>query len=235
VLGPDHQTVTLATTPLSEGLYTLTINNIEDYWSNVVPADTAETFTYTDVLYAHWKLDETEGTTAHDRAGTNDANLIGDPIWQPDGGVIDGALLLDGIDDYIDTPLFLDVGAPFGIFAWVKGGGGNQVIVDNWLRTAHVTGNLVTALGTIRLYSETPVIDGQWHRVGVVGDPRTGTRVLYVDDVEVARDTQEAEYWAYESGFTLTIGAIKSWGGTPRYFWSGMIDDVKIYDRRDSE
>ena len=43
-------------------------------------------------LAAHWKLDEAEGTIAYDSAGEHDGVLNGNPLWQPEGGMIDGAL-----------------------------------------------------------------------------------------------------------------------------------------------
>jgi hypothetical protein len=51
----------------------------------------------TDNLVAHWKLDETTGLTAFDSSGQgNDGTLSGGPVWQPAGGVTDGALQFDG-------------------------------------------------------------------------------------------------------------------------------------------
>jgi len=243
VVGLDNQTVTLATTMLSEGTYTLTINNIEDYWSNVVLADTQETFTHTDILHAHWKLDEAEGTVAHDSAGTYDANLIGDPVWRPDGGQVGGALELDGVDDGIQSDLVLDpVGqdlhGPFSVFVWVKGGGPNQVIIsqalgDNWLM-ADASGNLKTEAkkqttwASMPLSSDALITDGQWHHVGLVWDADAGIRSLYVDEIEVATDQPRClsgHYW--DAGFH--IGAPKRLN-FPDY-WSGLIDDVRVYDR----
>jgi hypothetical protein len=43
---------------------------------------------------AYWKLDETEGIIAHDSVGDNDAFLMGDPTWQPEGQYIANAVLL---------------------------------------------------------------------------------------------------------------------------------------------
>ena len=51
---------------------------------------------------AHWPLDETGGQVAEDIAGGFDGNLVGDPVWQPDGGRLLGALELDGLDDQVD-------------------------------------------------------------------------------------------------------------------------------------
>ncbi|MFC1766226.1 kelch repeat-containing protein, partial [Planctomycetota bacterium] len=46
-------------------------------------------------LIAHWKLNESEGDVAYDSAGLNDATLNGGPLWQPYGGIVDGALQFD--------------------------------------------------------------------------------------------------------------------------------------------
>ena len=59
-------------------------------------------------VVAYWKLDETEGTVAHDSAGTKDATLMGGALWQPAGGKVAGAIQLDGVDDYIKAPFVLN-------------------------------------------------------------------------------------------------------------------------------
>jgi hypothetical protein len=61
-------------------------------------------------LIAYWKLDEAEGVVAADRVGTNNATLVGDPLWRLAGGKLAGALQLDGIDDYVRTPFIVDPG-----------------------------------------------------------------------------------------------------------------------------
>jgi len=186
-------------------------------------------------LFAHWKLDETEGSIAQDSVGDKDGTLNGNPVWQPAGGKVNGALELDGLDDYVSTPFILDPAAgAFSIFAWIKGGKPGQVIVSqiggmNWLLADATEGKLMTEL-TIAgrlgrpLSSQTIVTDDDWHRIGLTWDG--SNRKLYVDDVEVAKDTQTSP-----AGSTggLYIGAGK--GLEAGSFWSGLIDDVKIYDR----
>ena len=82
-------------------------------------------------LLAHWKLDEAEGITVCDSAGDCDATACGDPLWQPDGGAVDGALALDGSDDFLATDFVLDPSeGPLSVFAWVKGGASGQVVVS---------------------------------------------------------------------------------------------------------
>jgi hypothetical protein len=74
------------------------------------------------------------------------------------------------------------------------------------------------------LKSDSAITDGQWHRIGFVWD---GTnRTLYVDDILVAEDTQ-ANLQGSDEG--LYIGTDKSM--EPGTYWSGLIDDIRIYNR----
>jgi len=182
-------------------------------------------------LIAHWKLDETEGSVAHDSAIGYDGMLNGDPVWEPAGGHIDGALRYDGVDDYLRTPRILNpADGPFSVFAWVQGDGPGKVILSqedgaDWLMVQN--GKLTTALTSGRggpLASSVVVTDGAWHQVGCVRDG--SDRVLYVDGIEVARDTV-ISLKPDSGGFH--IGAGKSL--EPGSFWQGLIDDVRIYDR----
>ena len=186
-------------------------------------------------LIAYWKLDETEGAIAHDSVGDNDGTLNGNPVWQPNAGKVNGALELDGTDDYVSTPFILDpaTGA-FSVFAWVQGGAPAQVVISqtrgaNRLSASPAEGKLMTELmaagrfGT-PLFSEAVIIDGEWHRVGLTWDG--STRTLFVDNVEVAKGTQ-GTLAGSQGG--LYIGAGKNLEAGS--FWSGLIDDVRIYDR----
>ncbi len=189
-------------------------------------------------LVAHWALDETEGSIVYDSVAANDAVVIGEPVWQPAGGAVDGALAFDGIDDYVSTPFILDPSdGAFSVFAWLKGGAAGQVIISqtggaNWLLADPSEGRLRTSLSRPAggrsapqpLISEFVITDGNWHHVGFVWDG--SNRMLYVDDVEVARDTQVG-LESSEGG--LYIGAGKNL--EPGSFFSGLIDDVRIYDR----
>lgn len=104
-------------------------------------------------LLAHWKLDEEDGGIAYDSAGDNDGTLNGDPNWQPTAGSVHGAIELDGEDDYVSTDFVLDpADGPFSVFAWVKAGAPEQVVISqvgetgrNWL-AADSQGNLMTDL-----------------------------------------------------------------------------------------
>jgi len=185
-------------------------------------------------LFARWKLDETEGVTAYDCVNHRDGTLEGGTVWQPTGGQVDGAVQLDGINDYVSTPFVLNPSSgPFSVFAWVKGDADGKVIVSqksgaNWL-LIDSSGKLMTELkaaGTSggALVSEAIITDGNWHRAGFVWDGTS--RILYVDGIEVARDAQAT---LTPSSGSLYIGAGSTKAATS--FWKGLIDDVRIYDR----
>jgi Tol biopolymer transport system component len=195
-------------------------------------------------MIAHWKLDEIDGDIAHDKAGNYHGDLNGDPIWQPAGGMHDGALEFDGNDDYVSTPFVLNPGEKsFGVFVWIQGGAPGQVIISQsniagarsaipgctWLGTNPSNGSLMTGLmDTVfgPLESDSIITDGQWHHIGLVYDLVTMRRHLYVDGAEVAVDTD-------------FIGGVQTTGGLyigagqaldPSTFFSGLIDEVRIYN-----
>ena len=183
---------------------------------------------------AHWKLDETEGHITFDHIGRNDGILVGDPIWHPEAGRIAGALELDG-STFVATAHVLDpADGPFSVLAWVKGDVPGQVIVsqtdgENWLCTNPTDGSLMTELKSGSrsarvLYSDTIITDGAWHRIGFTWDD--SSRRLYVDEVLVAEDTQS--YLASCFG-GLKIGT--GYNMAPGTYWTGLIDDVRIYNR----
>jgi len=187
-------------------------------------------------LVAHWRLDEAEGTVAADSAGRClDATVMGNAMWQPDGGRIGGTLAFDGQDDRLSTPFVLEPSeGPFSAFAWIEGGAPGQVVFSrvggaNWLMASSSGGVLMTDLKSTgrlgkSLASTTVITDGNCHRVGLSWDG--SNRILYVDGIEVARDTQ-AGLAPWAGG--LYIGASSAMA--PGTFWKGLIDDVRIYDR----
>ena len=74
------------------------------------------------------------------------------------------------------------------------------------------------------LYSDAIIIDGDWHHVGFIWD---GTnRRLYVDDILVAEDTDVA-LAACHDGLNIGCGKLMA----PTTFFTGLIDDVRIYSR----
>ena len=228
--GTDDSTCDIGPMPWGDGMVNeVDLEVLMSYWKQEIDDPT---------LIAHWKLDESEGVIAQDSAGDYDGTLNGNPLWQPEGGMFDGAIELDGIDDYISTPFVLSPGRvdAFSVFAWIQGGTQGQVIIsqengEDWLLADDSEGNLSTELkrpvqAAVPLVSQTVITDGEWHRVGFVWDG--SYRTLYVDDVEVAKDQDDqVNLKSYAGGLYIGAGKSRAAGS----FWSGLIDDVRIHNR----
>jgi len=185
-------------------------------------------------LIAHWAFDEMDGMSAIDSAGDNDAVVVGGAEWLPDGGQVDGALKLNGVDGCVVAEHVLNpADGPFSILAWINGGAPGQVILSqinnaNWLYFDSSEGRLMSDIQAAGrsgpLLSQAIITDGQWHRIGFVWDG--SKRMLYVDGVIVAEDTQDGLTSSYGG---LYIGCGKNMeAGT---YFSGLIDDIRIYNR----
>jgi carboxymethylenebutenolidase len=101
----------------------------------------------------------------------------------------------------------------------------------NWLST-DAGGRLMTGLSrpaggrqpASPLVSESRIVDGDWHRIGVVWNG--AARALYVDDVLVAED--------FQPSIAGSPGRLNIGGGAnleSGAFFSGLIDDVRIYNQ----
>jgi hypothetical protein len=193
-------------------------------------------------LIAYWKLNEVEGDVTCNSACDNYGVLCGHPIWQPDGGMVAGALQFDGIDDYVKTDFVLNpTDGDFSAFAWIQGGAPGQVIIsqadgigtgETWLGADALDGKLMTGLRPPDTRSPTPpmvsdfvITDGLWHHVGIVVTSR-GVRSLYVDGIRVAADTKGIILPSSNGGLYFGAGVTLE----PEGFFSGLIDDVRIYD-----
>ena len=97
---------------------------------------------------------------------------------------------------------------------WVKASRCQQ-----WLTELISAGRAATLL-----QSQAVTTDGNWHRIGSVWDGLC--RTLYVDGVAVAEDAQDG---LKNAGNGLYIGTGKAMA--PGTYFSGLIDDVRIYNR----
>jgi hypothetical protein len=74
-------------------------------------------------LVGHWAFDEAAGKIAYDSAGENHGILFGNPIWQPTGGMVGGALEFDGYGDYMladDARQPLNGSDALTVALWIK-------------------------------------------------------------------------------------------------------------------
>ena len=241
--GTDTSLCDIGPTPLGDGIVDVQdlIVLAEHLFEEILPIG----------CVAYWKLDQTEGNIAHNSAGYNDGTCHGEPLWQPTDGHIGGALQFDGIDDYIETDYVLSpADGAFSAFAWIRGGAPGQVIIsqadtlagrtikpgNTWLGADLSDGRLMTDLGPVSTGSPTPpmisdsvITDGEWHHVGIVVTAYQAMRFrnLYMDGVRVVTEVVPVELPPSNGG--LHIGASNNLeAGT---FFSGLIDDVRIYNQ----
>jgi hypothetical protein len=200
-------------------------------------------------LVAHWRLDETSGTTAADSSGNGlNGTVEGDPQWV--AGVIGGALEFDG-DDYVDlgAPAVLDFGTEdFTITAWIKmtattrgsifaiggddGGGIRYTLAMGEGNDNKLTLTMDDDSSKNQSMGDTVINDGVWHHV--VGMIKGDVALVYVDGVLDGTIDLPAGYDL--SGVlqhNAYIGAITSNASNTLHaekFMIGLIDDVRIYD-----
>lgn len=201
-------------------------------------------------LVAHWELDETSGTTAVDSIGSHNGTLIGTPVWYPSEGQVDGAIQLDGNDDYINcgggtsdhnTPTWADFTEEITVSAWIKVDDFDankpwQAIISKgdtaWRLSRAGNENVINFAcnglsPNFDVQGFTDVTDGKWHHI--VGTYDGVEIALYVDGVldiysgspmEASGDIEFSDYDVY-------IGENAEETGREL---SGMIDEVRIYE-----
>ena len=183
-------------------------------------------------LAAYWKLDETEGSIAHDSSGNNhNGTLTGSPQWVV--GHIGGALQFNGTTDYVSTPNINLTSNTVTITAWVRRSGdqtGWAGIVFQRTTAAcgmGFSGNATNQLqynwndapATYNFVSGLTVPNNEWAFVALVIEPSRGT--LYLNDTSSINAVANP---------AVTLGVINigqdPYGGR---LVNGTIDDVRIY------
>jgi uncharacterized protein (TIGR03437 family) len=198
-------------------------------------------------LVGWWKFDESSGATVTDSSGHgNGGTIVGGVTRVP--GIFGGALSFDGSTGMIDggSPgtAFPTGSSARTISAWIMIT--NPPTVDNAILHYGTYGGappavnfhlFVTGAGSKVAFGNgygfgvidgtTSVADGQWHNVaGVYEGPGTNVARIYVDGIQQfsgtlldVPDTGNQTPWR--------IGNFLAGGG----FFSGLMDDVRIYGR----
>jgi hypothetical protein len=237
-LGMDRVTITLATSPLSEGDYTFTVKNIRDCArkANTIAPDTRKTFQYSP-CFARWKLDEGKGLVAADVGRSKlDGALKGGVTWTNAAGR--KALSFDGAGGIIETPTKLEhLALPFTFTFWANPAA-TQVeyadILGNHGGTAHglvmqQDGNKTNLFGFVygdgkQYYrgGSAQLTAGQWQHVAVVCD---GSNAFFYVNGEVKNSGAAAGVFAPNPDMTFRLGQ----GYGEQRFFRGLLSDVRIY------
>ncbi len=195
-----------------------------------------------DFLLIHWNLDETAGDVAHDasiNAYHGTLMNMDDSDWI--AGVNGNALDFDGVNDYVAiNNVFTGMaGKDITMSAWIKAAalnpatqfiisintpsGGNNMLFGTRANTATISFG-----DTVWHDTAATVIDNTWHHIAYVLEDSSDTITIYVDGSNVLSFTSTVSVAATD---ILSFGQEYDPGMVTSDFYSGQIDDVRIYDR----
>ena len=197
-------------------------------------------------LVSHWKMDDGTGQVATDSVGGNDGKLQGDATWAE--GFLGGAVLLDGLGDYIDCgnkPAF-NITEAVTLSAWIQARGDfaypdwsgiimrGGVNIDTFalyyngtskqlgFKTTGATPNwFATGNNTT-----TALFDGDWHHVAATYDGKI--KVVYLDAVPVGNVAATGKIETSTGRLLLGAGRDTT---PPTLYLAGRIDDARLYSR----
>ncbi len=203
---------------------------------------------------AHWKLDETSGTTATDSEGGHHGTLQNGPVWI--AGTVDGALDFDGNDDYVDLTSDTELDDVFDggatVMAWIEpknwGRNGYGRIFDKssspsstgdgWaIRLNKDNGGLNFGQGFSggrgwwRIPDNSINLD-TWQHVAITYDSSSTANdpVIYLDGIPLAVTRVDSPSGSFLTDSAINLRLGNHAGGTSHTF-EGKIDDARIYDR----
>jgi hypothetical protein len=229
-------TITDANATQHDGNYTVVVSN--DFGS--VESGKVEILinhSLLDGLIAWWKFDETSGTVAYDSSGNgHDANLTNGPTWVT--GKIGGALSFDGSDDMVRTGVSGMYNQDFTWSTWIKTSDTSGAVIgvsaDSWSgggSSLYIFGgkpkidvcNIGNKLGSLSINTN------QWVHYLLTVEDSGGSSDPVKIFVNGQIDVDSQMNWFGFSGqaFKLRIGHVPVHGD----YYSGIIDDVRIYDR----
>ena len=195
---------------------------------------------------AHWLLDDGAGDIAFDYVGGHNGKLEKDPIWVE--GVLDGALQLDGHDQYVKADKFDVNGSGITMMGWFNPTlleaeevalvskadrvDDNKVwwqlgIVDEGVD--HYLASWIRADGdTTRLEDISSDLDiDRWYHAAATYDSISGIMRLYLDGVEIAsRVHDRGGNVDTNHDHEVVLGA----NTDKENFFEGLIDDMRVYD-----
>lgn len=199
-------------------------------------------------LIGWWTFDgaDISGTQVYDRSVTGNTATSYGGITKNTGKLGQG-LKFDGNDGYIDTlaDSVFDISSPtqaFTVTAWIKEnnpGARRETIVHkyNGAGTGYffdsVSGKLRWGFeGPSNNYryvdSTTSINDNRWHFVVGVSTGQPGAKI-YVDGVPEGSEIVNGTFVSADTAVTLKIG--HTWNPAGDNYFTGYIDDVRVYNR----
>jgi hypothetical protein len=200
-------------------------------------------------LVAHWEMDKDPSTTGNrieDSEGANDYGIAyGSPGWTSNGRVR-GALIFDGVDDYVDFGEYLypKPTRGFTLALWIKRdtsylGQRQGLMGDMYDTTGTQWGCRIYIGDDNRLKCDfedvkdvtgtTQIADDDWHFVAATYDVEDGAR-LYLNGIEDG----SGESWLqllHGGKDPMVLGCMLDVDGNPEDYFHGKIDHVMFAER----
>jgi hypothetical protein len=198
-------------------------------------------------LVGWWKFDEGTGTVAYDSAGDNDATLRGEPNWVP-GLIGNYALDFNGVHDRIvvegsaghDSPLDI-YNSDLTISAWIKTRGTGIRSIVCRAKPLYITYHVrieptnQVSINTYKqgsghwlLTTDEVLAENVWYHIAGVFD-RTGDQGrVYVNGIKKAEGAMTTDPLSNDA--TTKIGCVHE-ETSDSYYFNGIIDDLRIYNR----
>jgi Concanavalin A-like lectin/glucanases superfamily len=226
-------------------------------YSRVLFAGEVHTMAGRDLSLAHhWQLDENAGTAAADSVGVRGGTLSGGASFEP--GWVGNGVSLNGTNSAISTSgLDVSTTESFSVSAWVRFNPTPECASAARCMSTAVSADGTTTskfrLGHVKDRVGAPW--GSWvfemPGADAGGQPSLGTAALEVSEAERDRwvhlvgvyDAQMKKLWLYVNGDRVGDGTLETqWSatgglqigrgkasGTAAQYWSGGVDDVRVY------
>ncbi len=195
----------------------------------------------------YWQMNEDNGLVAND---SSTYNRNGTLLNMDNNNWILGrrcaGLSFDGVDDYVEITDFKGI---CGLrsrtcSAWVKTTAskdnpiitwGSPLAGQKWMFRMDPDGTLAVAVWGGYIKTQRKINDGRWHHVSAVlfddYTPSVDEIALYIDgDVEISPYANNTQAVNTSSAANVLIGA-RIDGLSSKGFYTGLIDDVRIYNR----
>lgn len=196
-------------------------------------------------LAGYWDFDRVDGTTVYDLSGNNNHGTVHNALYEPQGR-LNGALRFNGTDSFVDMGLVpgIDYSNGFTIALWVKpdavknskwisqksgtsaAGGFSLGFEANLGRFQYefVNGNTPETHST---YKSSSAVPGKWDHYAISWSPSSKLFAVYINGAQLGLSGNFAGP-PTTAGFALLVGKL---AGSSSLNFSGLIDEVRIYDR----
>ena len=199
-------------------------------------------------LEAWWKLDETSGSASDSTGKAHTGTLTNGPVWRSTGGALNGALDVDGTNDYVAVPAtstlryttgqltlstWIWIDSTESTSGWMISKYWDSTHPNYWLSLGtdkRITFGVGNAAGSTSIVSTSALSTDTWHHLAATVD--TGkTMRLYVDGIQAANPvTHSITSWPSGNGVALLLGKKIAGSGTDYDgSYDGKLDNVRIY------